>query len=84
MPSIFGAVRYFLPTAFAVVRGFVDDDSGQDLIEYAYLAAFIGVAGYVVLNSIVPAVGGTYNAWMNPTTGVPSLWEPAQPWSSGS
>ena len=30
------------------------DDGGQDLIEYAYLAAFVGVAGYVALNGIVP------------------------------
>ena len=64
---------------------FFREDAGQDLIEYAYLAAFFGIAGYLVLSSIGPTVGATYNAWLNPTTGTPSLWEPAQPWtSSGS
>jgi len=64
---------------------FFREEGGQDLIEYAYLAAFFGIAGYLVLSSIGPTVGATYNAWLNPTTGTPSLWEPAQPWtSSGS
>ncbi len=57
---------------------FVRDDSGQDLIEYAFLAAFVGVAGCVALNAIGPAVAATYNSWIDPTTGTPSLWEPAR------
>lgn len=64
---------------------FFREEGGQDLIEYAYLAAFFGIAGYLVLSTIGPAVGATYNAWLDPATGTPSLWEPAQPWtSSGS
>ena len=74
-----------LTRGVALVRAFVVEEDGQDLIEYAFVAAFIGIAGYVVLNGIGPAVGGTYNAWLDPSTGTPSLWEPAQPWtSSGS
>jgi Flp pilus assembly pilin Flp len=69
------------------IRAFIREDGGQDLIEYAYLAAFIGVTGYVTLNGIVPAVATTYDNWINPNRvgSVPSLWEPAEAWtSSGS
>ena len=58
------------------------EDDGQDLIEYAFLAAFVGVAGYVALNGIGPAVGSDLQRWLDPTTGTPSLWEPAEPWTS--
>ena len=44
----------------------------QDLIEYAFLAAFVGIAGYVALNAIGPTVDATYNSWLDPTTGTPS------------
>ena len=67
---------------FALVRAFVDEEDGQDLIEYAFLAAFIGIAGYVVLSGIGPEVGATYNAWLDPSTGTPSLWEAGEPWTS--
>ena len=51
---------------------------GRTCIEYAYLAAFVGVAGYVALNGIVPAVATTYNQLDRPNRpGAPSLWEPA-------
>jgi Flp pilus assembly pilin Flp len=66
----------------ALVWRFLRDDEGQDLIEYAYLAAFIGTAGWFALNSIVPTVGTMYNSWLDPASGTPSLWEPAAPWSS--
>jgi Flp pilus assembly pilin Flp len=63
----------------------VREDTGQDLIEYAFLAAFIGIAGYVAVSTIGPAVNATYSTWVDPTTGSPKLWEPADPWvSSGS
>ena len=61
------------------------DDSGQDLIEYAFLAAFVGVAGYVAVSTIAPAVNSVYATWIDPTQGSPKLWDPADPWvSSGS
>ena len=61
------------------------DDSAQDLIEYAFLAAFFGIAGYVVLSTIGPAVNATYSTWIDPNQGSPKLWDPADPWvSSGS
>jgi Flp pilus assembly pilin Flp len=64
---------------------FLRDDSAQDLVEYALLAVFFGIAGWVVLSTIGPTVRSTYQAWQSPTTGTPSLWEPAPAWnSSGS
>lgn len=60
----------------------VVEDDAQDLLEYALLAAFVGTAGMLVLNAIGPAVAATYNGWLDPTTGVPSLWAP--PESAGS
>jgi Flp pilus assembly pilin Flp len=75
----------FAAKAIATLRTFLRDDGGQDLIEYAYLAAFIGTTGYLALTGIVPAVSATYSSWINPNTGTPKLWEPAPPWtSSGS
>ena len=61
------------------------EDSAQDLIEYAFLAAFFGIAGYLAVTTIGPAVNATYATWIDPTKGSPKLWEPADPWvSSGS
>ena len=84
MPAIIDQVRHLVPEPLAVLRRFIRDEGGQDLIEYAFLAAFIGIAGYVVLGDIVPVIGVTYTSWMSPTTGVSSLWQPAEPWTSGS
>ena len=84
MPTV-DVLRRLAGRAVSTVSAFIREDGGQDLIEYAYLAAFVGVAGYAVLNNIVPEVAATYNAWLDPNTGTPSLWEPAPAWnSSGS
>jgi len=55
------------------------EDSAQDLIEYAFLAGFFGIAGVATLNLIAPALLSTYTHWLDPTVGVPSLWEAAPP-----
>ena len=39
-------------------------------------------AGYVALNGIVPAIGSTYTSWIDPNSGAPSLWQPADPWTT--
>lgn len=72
-----------LPTACAtLLRRFVTEENGQDLVEYAFAAAFLGIVGYLALNGITTAVSSTYAAWLSPSTGVPSLWDPSAP--SGS
>jgi len=52
------------------------EESGQDVVEYAFLAAFFGVVGYLVLPTVVTEIGSTYTKWKDPATGVPSLWDP--------
>lgn len=72
-----------MSVAQLVGRLLVEDDA-QDLVEYALLAAFIGTAGMLALNAIGPAVAATYDSWLDPTTGTPSLWAPPEPASAGS
>jgi pilus assembly protein Flp/PilA len=44
---------------FAIVRGLVHDDSGQDLMEYGLLAALIAVVAIAAVTS----VGGEVNVF---------------------
>ena len=62
-----------------IVERLVREDDGQDVIEYALLAAFFGVVGYLAMNGIGNAVLSTYTSWMDPASGVPSLWDPSAP-----
>jgi Flp pilus assembly pilin Flp len=62
-----------------IVERFVREEDGQDTVEYALLAAFFGVVGYLALNAIGAAVHDTYTSWKDPASGVPSLWDPAAP-----
>ena len=64
---------------FSVVARFVSDDDGQDLIEYAMITAFFGIVGALFLQGIQTAIGTTYDTWLNPAVGVPSLWTPNEP-----
>jgi len=82
MPLAFDPSRRPRTLAAAALRRFVTEEDAQDLIEYAFLAAFIATAGYVALNGIVPAIGSTYTSWIDPNSGAPSLWQPADPWTT--
>ena len=55
---------------------FMKEDDAQDLIEYAFLAAFFGLAGMFVWNQIIGAMTGTYASW---ETTQQNLWEPPTP-----
>jgi Flp pilus assembly pilin Flp len=63
---------------------FTAEDGAQDLVEYALLAAFIGIAGWAVLMTLPNVMGATYASWTDPTVGVPSRWDPPEPASAGS
>ncbi len=54
----------------------VVDDGGQDLIEYALLTAFIGLAGAAAFELVATSMSAAYSAW---GTGINNLWEPADP-----
>ena len=75
--------RRHVPGWFQALRRLAADESGQDLVEYALITSFIGIAGYLILLSLGVDIFNTYEAWLDPGTGVPSLWDPPAP-SGGS
>jgi hypothetical protein len=52
------------------------EDRGQDLIEYALLAAIIGLAGSLVLPVIGPKMGNAFSTWGGQ---VYNEWKPLDP-----
>jgi Flp pilus assembly pilin Flp len=53
------------------LRRWYSDESAQDLVEYAYLSAFVGLAGLAVWTAIVQLLGARYADY---NSGVQSLW----------
>ena len=60
----------------SAIRRFVEDDDAQDLVEYAYLCAFIGLAGVVVWQNIVTLMGQHYT---NANVAVENIWASPDP-----
>ena len=52
------------------------DESGQDMLEYALLAAFIGIAGIVSFPLIVSKLSTGY---VNHNTAIQADWQPCDP-----
>ena len=52
------------------------DDRGQDLIEYALLAAIIGIAGLLALQQFSGKVGNAFSNWGGQ---VYNEWKPSSP-----
>ena len=73
MPSWLATARH---TVVPLLRRFVSQDGGQDLVEYALLAGFVATAGMLVLLNLQGDIANVYSSWLNPSTGVPSLWDP--------
>ena len=55
-----GAVTMEETSIMALVSRFIHQDSGQDLIEYALLAAFISVAAVAAISTIGTALNTSY------------------------
>ena len=55
---------------------FVSDDSAQELVEYALLGVFVGLAGILVWEGIVNLLGLRYQEY---NVGVQGLWIPEDP-----
>ena len=62
-----------------LIARLVWNDEGQDLVEYALLAAFIGLAGVGLFDVIATSMNASYTSW---DTGINSLWEPRAPVAS--
>jgi Flp pilus assembly pilin Flp len=58
------------------IRAFLADDAGQDMVEYAFAAAFIGIVGVGILDAIGSDILTAFTNWLDPSTGVPSKWDP--------
>jgi Flp pilus assembly pilin Flp len=59
-----------------LVATFMQDDSGQDLIEYALLTAIIGIAGILSLQAFAPKMATAYLGW---NTKMQDAWEVCAP-----
>ena len=55
------------------------DDAAFDIVEYALLAAFLGLAGWAILLSLPSVMGTTYSSWLDTNNGVPGKWDPPEP-----
>ena len=58
---------------------FATDDAAFDIVEYALLAAFLGLAGWALILSLPAVMGTTYSSWLDPNNGVPGQWDPPEP-----
>ena len=54
----------------------LNDDGGQDLVEYVLLTATVGVAAFVVMQLFPGVINAVYTSWDNATQGI---WEPQDP-----
>lgn len=55
---------------------FLADESAQDLVEYAFLGAFIGVVSVLVWQNISTLIGARYTEY---NTNVNTLWASPEP-----
>ena len=59
-----------------VMRHFLIDDRGQDLVEYVLLGATIALASLTAMTAFPGVINAVYVGWDNATQG---LWYPADP-----
>jgi len=51
-----------------VLVGFIMDESGQDLIEYALVAGLIGLGAVVAMSGLATKIGSAFNSVGNTLT----------------
>jgi Flp pilus assembly pilin Flp len=59
-----------------VVAAFIDEEEGQDLVEYALLGAFVAIVTMAGLRVIENAIGSEYVNWDQDEQ---DLWRPPNP-----
>jgi Flp pilus assembly pilin Flp len=79
MDSLVTRIHRAATAGRGLLNRFRRDESAQDMVEYALLAAFIGVAGYAVIITLPAVMGTTFASWLDPTYGVPGQWDPPEP-----
>ena len=63
-------------SVWRLVSTFIEDEQGQDLVEYALLGAFVALATVVGLRAIKVVMGPYYGSL---DTGEQNLWQPPNP-----
>ncbi len=51
-----------------LLKNFMQDESGQDLIEYALVAALVGLGSVAAMGSLANNIGNTFNSIGNGLT----------------
>lgn len=59
---------------------FVLDDTGQDLIEYALLSGFVGLAGLLFFSELGDKMGTAYNNWVSDVSATSEPCAPGGCW----
>ena len=59
-----------------LMRRFIVDDRGQDLVEYVLLGATVALAGLTAMSVFPGFINAVYTSWINQTQ---NLWSPADP-----
>lgn len=52
------------------------EEAGQDLVEYAFLASFVGLSCIAVFDVLRESIRTTYQSWNTETN---NLWSPPPP-----
>ena len=72
-----GSVRVGRPATLdgprALIAGLFNDESGQDIVEYALLGAVVGIAAILVWQQLADNVGGVYGQTVAPAGEVQNL-----------
>jgi pilus assembly protein Flp/PilA len=63
-----------------LVRRLVADEAGQDLVEYALLAAFIALASVAGINTLRASMHTAYTSW---NTRTQNCWQMPAPGAGG-
>lgn len=61
------------------IRELLSDEEGQDLIEYALLATFVGLVGAAAFASLRTAIQNTFTSW---NSGNNNNWQMPDPGGS--
>ena len=80
-PSPRGRRRWYIRGA---VLGWFVEESAQELVEYAWLAFWVGLSGLLVWAAVVVLLGDRYTDYIgdadpNNITGVQQLWDQPPP-----
>jgi pilus assembly protein Flp/PilA len=51
-----------------LLKNLIAEESGQDLIEYALVAALVGLGAVAAMNNLAGAIAGTFNGVGNSLT----------------